>query len=371
MAKPVEAAADPAVKTTEAAPTAASLWQLVRKSVTAWSDDYAPSMGAALAYYTMFSLAPLLLLVISIAGVVFGAEAARGQIVGQLGGLIGQEGATAIQGLLKSASEPAKSTFASIISIVTLIVGATIDFWRAAERPRSHLARARDGEADRDLGHAAHPAAVVRVDRVDRVSCCWCRWWSAPAWRRWAAGGAAWFGDWVIALQIVNQIVSLLFVTALFALMYRILPSVHVAWQDVWRGAVATGVLFTIGKFAISMYLGKAGVQSGFGAAGSIIVLLVWVYYSSQIFLLGAEFTWLYAHNHGSRAHQPAPRPASDVAKREPSPLPALPPAKQPAGLLPEYPTPAGDFATAAAVWVGFGLVRSVLARFQKNKNPA
>jgi membrane protein len=182
----------------------------------------------------------------------------------------------------------------------------------------------------------------------------------------------AWFGGWVIALQIVNQLVSLLFVIALFAMMYRILPSVHVGWNDVWHGAIATGILFTIGKFAIGMYLGKAGVASGFGAAGSIIVLLVWVYYSSQIFLLGAEFTWLYAHNHGTRANQPAPKaPAADVARREPSPLPALPPAREPAGLLPEYPTPARDFATAAAVWVGFGLVRTLLSRFQKNKRAA
>src|ERR1700755_2454896 len=123
MAKPVPAAADPAVKTTESAPTAASLWQLVRKSVTAWSDDYAPSMGAALAYYTLFSLAPLLLLVISIAGLVFGMEAAQGQIVAQLQGLIGHDGAVAIQGLLTGANEPAKSTVASIIGFVTLIIG--------------------------------------------------------------------------------------------------------------------------------------------------------------------------------------------------------------------------------------------------------
>ena len=106
----------------------------------------------------------------------------------------------------------------------------------------------------------------------------------------------------VLHLPVVSTFVSAIFATILFALMYRILPSVHVGWQDVWCGALATGVLFTIGKFAIGMYLGKAGVASGFGAAGSIVALLVWVFYSSQIFLLGAEFTWLYAHNHGSRA---------------------------------------------------------------------
>ena len=112
----------------------------------------------------------------------------------------------------------------------------------------------------------------------------------------------AWFSGWVITLQIMNQLVSLAFVTVLFAIMYRVLPSVHVAWQDVWRGAFVTAVLFTIGKFLIGLYLGKAGVTSGFGAAGSIVVLLVWVFYSAQIFLLGAEFTWLYAHSQGSRS---------------------------------------------------------------------
>jgi len=189
-----------------------------------------------------------------------------------------------------------------------------------------------------------------------------------------AARGTWWgtgFGGWGITLQIVNQIVSLLCVIALFAMMYRILPSVHVGWNDVWHGAVATGILFTISKFAIGMYLGKAGVESGFGAAGSIIVLLVWVYYSSQIFLLGAEFTWIYAHNHGTRAAEPAPKAPTEVARREPSPQPALPPSPQPAGLLPEYPTPARDFATAAAFWVGYGAVRSLVARFQKNKQGA
>jgi membrane protein len=111
-------------------------------------------------------------------------------------------------------------------------------------------------------------------------------------------------GGWVIAWQIVHQVVSLVFVSALFAPMYRILPSVRVGWQDVWHGALVTGGLFTLGQFAIGLYLGTAGVASGFRAAGSVVVLLVWVFYSSQIFLLGAEFTWLYAHHHGSRVQR-------------------------------------------------------------------
>jgi membrane protein len=114
------------------------------------------------------------------------------------------------------------------------------------------------------------------------------------------------------ALQIVNQVVSLVFVTMVFALMYRFLPSVRVAWQDVWHGALVTGVLFTVGKYAIGMYLGKAGVASGFGAAGSIVVLLVWVYFSAQIFLLGAEFTWVYAHQLGSLRARPRTEVSSE-----------------------------------------------------------
>jgi membrane protein len=293
------------------APGRASLWQLVRQSVMAWSEDYASSMGAALAYYTLFSLAPLLLLVISIAGVVFGADAARGQVVTQLAGLIGQEGATAVQGLLKSASEPAASTLASIISIVMLIIGATsilaelqsdLDrIWRAPEMARPSGMRGLLRTRLLSFGLIVSIGFLLLVSLVVSAALAALgSWWGA------------WFGGWVITLQIVNQIVSLLFVVALFALMYRILPSVRVGWQDVMLGAVVTGALFTVGKFAIGMYLGKAGVQSGFGAAGSIVVLLVWVFYSSQIFLLGAEFTWLYSHNHGTHAGEAAsPIPSS------------------------------------------------------------
>lgn len=335
------------------------MWQLARQSVTAWSNDYASSMGAALAYYTLFSLAPLLLLVISVAGIVFGEDAARGQVVAQLGGLVGQEGATAIQGLLKSASEPATSTIASLVSVVTLIIGATSIFaelqsdldriWRAPEvaKPTGIWGLVRTRLLSFGLivsiGFLLLVALVVSAALAAMGT-----WWGS------------WFGRWVVALQIVNQIVSLLFVTVLFALMYRILPSVRVGWTDVWYGAMATAVLFTIGKFAIGMYLGKAGVTSGFGAAGSVVVLLVWVFYSSQILLLGAEFTWLYAHNHGSHAGEPLPQAASPVKKSEPvvaSPIakPAPAPRRLRAG--------AREFATAAMVWVGFGAIRSLLKR--------
>jgi membrane protein len=346
---------------------AMGLWSLLKQSVNAWMEDYASSMGAALAYYTLFSLAPLLLLVISIAGLVFGQEAAQGQIVAQFGGLVGQGGATAIQGLLKSASEPAKSTLASIVSIVTLIVGATSIFaelqsdldriWRAPEVAKPSgiwgLVRTRllSFGLIVSLGFLLLVSLVVSAALAAIGT-----WWGS------------WFGGWAITLQVVNQVVSFAFTTALFALMYRILPSVRVVWQDVWYGAIATSALFTVGKFAIGMYLGKAGVASGFGAAGSIVVMLVWVFYSAQIFLLGAEFTWIYSHSHGSKVNEPMPAGAAPTAKSASKPTAdeerlALPPGRPVVALLPAHQSPARDVATAGFVLIGFGIVRSL---FQK-----
>ena len=277
---------------------------MLKQAGIAWLDDYAASMGAALAYYTIFSLAPLLLLVIAVAGLVFGADAARGHIVEQLDGLIGQEGAVAVQGLLKSASQPGHNVIASIVSVVTLTIGATSVFvelqsdldriWRvpAAAQPSgiAELLRTRL----HSLGLVVSIGFLLLVSLVlSAFLSVLGTWWGS------------WFGDWATVLQLVNEVVSFGMTMALFALMYRILPRVFVGWGDVWIGAAVTALLFTVGKFAIGVYLAKAGVTSGFGAAGSIVVLLVWVYYSSQLFLFGAEFTWVYAHRHGSRAGEP------------------------------------------------------------------
>ena len=310
-----------------------------------------------------FSLAPLLLLVISIAGLVFGAEAAQGQIVGQLGGLVGHEGAIAIQGLLKSASEPARSTLASLISVITLIIGATSIFaelqsdldriWRAPEvaKPAGIWGLLRTRLLSFGLIISIGFLMLISLV-VSAALAAVGTWWGS------------WFGDWTIALQIVNQVVSFAFITVLFAMMYRVLPSVRVDWRDVWYGAFATSVLFALGKLAIGMYIGKAGVTSGFGAAGSIVVLLVWVFYSAQIFLLGAEFTWLYAHSHGSKVNEPIRAGGAPAAKSETAAETlALPPARPAIALLPPHPTPARDFATAGLIWIGFGVVRSLLKK--------
>jgi membrane protein len=274
--------------------------QLVQKTVSAWIDDYAPSMGAALAYYTVFSIAPLLIIVIAVAGMVFDREAVRGEIAAQLAGLIGDEGAIAVQGLVKSASEPTHGTIATVTSVVLLVLGATSVFaelqsaldriWRVPAKEVSGLwallrARLLSFGMILGLGFMLLVSLVV----------------SAAI----AAFGARWgnmLGGEEALLQILNVAVSLGLSTGLFAMIYKVMPSVKIAWRDVWIGACVTAVLFEIGKILVGLYLGKSGVASGFGAAGSLVVMLVWVYYSAQIFLLGAEFTWVYAQERGSHA---------------------------------------------------------------------
>ena len=273
-------------------------WTLVKSAASAWNDDYAPSMGAALSYYTVFSLAPLLLIVISIAGLVFGADAARGAIFGQLQGLMGEDAAKAVEGLLVSVSKPSQGIAATVIGIVVLLVGATTVFgelqdaldriWRAPARKAGGLwglLRARLLSFGMILGIAF----LLMVSLVlGAATAALGKWW----------GGA--FGSWEVLAQIVNVLVGFAFTTGGFAMIYKLMPRVKVRWHDVWIGAAVTALLFTIGRFLIGLYIGKSGVASAFGAAGSLIVVFVWVYYSAQIFLMGAEFTWVYARHFGS-----------------------------------------------------------------------
>jgi membrane protein len=276
-------------------------WPLLKKAVQAWSDDYAPSMGAAIAYYTAFSLAPLLIIVIALAGLVFGQEAARGEIVGQLAGLMGEQSAQTVQSLLTTTNQnQSGSLMASIVGFVTLLVGASSVFgelqsgldriWRApAQEQRSGiiaLFRARL----LSFGMVVAMGFLLLVSLVVGAGLS-----AAGKW------GGSFFPGALVLLQILNVVIGFAVTVALFASAYRILPRVHIAWSDVWIGAAVTALLFNIGKYLIGLYLGRAGVSSQFGAAGSLIIILVWVYYSAQIFLLGAEFTWVYAHRHGSR----------------------------------------------------------------------
>lgn len=276
------------------------LWDLAKAAATSWIDDYAPSMGAALAYYTMFSIAPLLLIVISIAGFVFGTDAARGEIIGQLRSLMGDEGARAIQSLIASVSQPGKSMAASIFGVVLLLIGATTVFaelqddldriWRAPDRDKSGGLWALLRTRLLSFGMILGLAFLLLVSLIASAGLAMLgKWWGS------------FFVGWEVVAHVVNIIVSFALVTGVFALIYKIMPRVQIRWQDVWIGAAVTSLLFAIGKFAIGLYIGKSGVTSGFGAAGSLVAMLVWVYYSAQIFLLGAEFTWTYSNTYGSR----------------------------------------------------------------------
>ena len=274
-------------------------------------------MGAALAYYTLFSIAPLLLIVISIAGLVFGADAARGQIFAELRELMGEDGAAAVQALLQSVNKPAQGVLGTIVGVVLLGIGAISVFgelqnaldriWRAPGRAGSGglwaLVRARLLSFGMVLGigfllilSLVASAAVAALGKF-----------AATAVR--AAG--------LVLAELLNLVVSFALVTVTFAMIYKIIPRVRIGWRDVWIGAAVTALLFAIGKSLIGLYLGRSTFASGFGAAGSLVVLLVWMYYSAQIFLLGAEFTWVYAHVHGSRSNVEAEE-ANETGARAP-----------------------------------------------------
>lgn len=280
------------------------VWSLIKKTFSSWVEDYAQSMGAALAYYTLFSISPLLLIVISIAGLVLGEEAARGEIYGQLHDLMGREGAIAVQSLLESVNKPKKGVISTIVGIAVLLVGATSVFgelqsaldriWRAPGRDKSEGVWALLRSRLLSFGMILGLGFLLMVSLVFHAALSALGKWWGPV-----------FGEWETLAQIVNTVISFAFTTVVFAMIYKFMPRADIHWRDVRIGAAVTALLFTFGKYLIGLYIGKSGVGSGFGAAGSLVVVLVWVYYSAQIFLLGAEFTWVYARSYGSRKGEP------------------------------------------------------------------
>ena len=334
-------------------------WPLIKSAASAWIDDYAPSMGAALSYYTVFSLAPVLLIVISVAGLIFGAEAARGEIFGQLRGLMGTDAAKAIEDILTSVSKPAEGVTATAIGVVLLIIGATTVFgelqdaldriWRAPERDKTGglwgLIRARLLSFGMILGIAF--LLVVSLV-LSAATAALGKWWSGA------------FGSWEVLAQIVNLLVGFAVTTVAFAMIYKFMPRVKIRWHDVLLGAAVTALLFTVGRFLIGLYIGKSGIASGFGAAGSLIIIFVWVYYSAQIFLLGAEFTWVYARTFGSMRAIDAPR-TPDTSGAPPIPLRSedagVPSSGEPVAYVP-VPVP------ARPLWVSVGAGAAFLLAF-------
>jgi membrane protein len=279
-------------------------WVLIRDSVWEWIEDRASRKGAALAFYTVFSLAPILILAIAIAGLFFGKDAARGEIYAQVSDLLGPDGAMALQAMVQNAGRPGAGITATIIGLVTLFVGATT----ALAELKDGLDQIWDVPSERTSGfwyflrkRLLSIGLILSIGFLLLVSLVFSAGLSALA-KRW--GPADTTGA---VLQFVNFVFAFALVTVLFAMIYKILPSVRIAWRDVIVGSVVTALLFSIGKFAIGVYLGNSAIASSYGAAGSVILVLVWVYYSAQIFLLGAEFTKVYAHRYGSRRALPQP----------------------------------------------------------------
>ncbi len=318
--------------------------KLVKTAGSAWVADYAPSMGAALSYYSVFSMAPLLLVVISIAGLLFGEDAVRGEVFGQLQSLLGADAAKAVEAILASVSDkPAQGVLSTVIGIAILLIGATTVFgelqdaldriWRAPVRSRSGglwaLVRARLLSFGMVLGIAfllmvslVMGAAVSALDKL----------WSGA------------FAEWEVLAQTLNMVLGFGLTTGVFAMIYKIMPRVRVQWRDVWVGAIVTALLFTIGRLLIGTYIGKSGIASAFGAAGSLIVVFVWVYYSAQIFLIGAEFTWVYAKTFGSMRHL-----ADDEVPKTPALIPTTNSSTVEASATPERAADdAADHAPAA-----------------------
>lgn len=278
--------------------TRRAIWRLFQETFKEWNEDKASRLAAALAYYTVFSIAPLLIIVIAIAGAVFGEEAARGEIFRQIKGLVGTDGAIFIETAIKNANKPQTGTIASIISILLLLLGATGLFtelqdslntiWEVKPKPgRGFINIIRQ----RFLSFAM----VLGIGFLLLVSLVISAVLSALV---------TYFSNLLPGVDFLWQLVSFLLsfaiTTVLFALIFKVLPDVKITWSDVAIGAIITSVLFSIGRFLLGQYLGNSSFGSAYGAAGSLVVILAWVYYAAQILFFGAEFTQVYARRYGS-----------------------------------------------------------------------
>jgi membrane protein len=279
--------------------------RLFQRAASDFQEDGAPRLGAALSYYSLFSLAPLLIVVIAVAGLVFGQDAAQGRIVAELASLLGESGARAVEDLIENSRKVETGVLATAVGVVTLLLGATGAFaelkaalnvvWDVPSPPGGLMGLVR--------GRLAAFALVLAVGFLLLVSL--------------VVSAAISATDTILArvvskpealLQALNTALSLAVITVLFALIFKFLPDTHVSWRDVWIGAGVTSALFTLGKLLIGLYLGRSGLGSTYGAAASVVVLMVWVYYAAQVFFFGAELTQAYAFSHGSRqTREPAP----------------------------------------------------------------
>lgn len=299
---------------------------LLKLSYQGWKEDRASRLSAALAYYTIFSMAPMLIIVIAITSLLWDAGVVRQQILNQIQGLVGTDGSDFIAGLITNTGTQAQGIFATVIGIVTLFFGALGVFnelhnslniiWdMEEEKPKGFLQTVKKVIIDRLLSFTM----ILGIGFLLLVSLVISTGLSAI---QETIGNIFPFSE--LILQIINLVISIGVITILFALMFKFLPDAEIAWRDVWLGAFVTAILFSIGKTAIGVYLGNSSVGSSFGAAGSLILLLLWIYYSAQIFFFGAEFTQVYANHYGSKivpegdenAAQPEGAGARDLGKQ-------------------------------------------------------
>jgi membrane protein len=275
---------------------------LFRETFSEWSDDNAQRLGASLAFYTLLSLAPLLVIVIGVAAFVFGRDAVRGQLVWQVQTLVGRNAAQAVQALVQGAQKPATGIIPAILSLLTLFFGASSvvmdlydalnTIWHVPASDTSGIVGSFWSFAkDRFFAFALVLSAGVLL-------------LASLLWSTWIALMGKLFGSFLVIpeflLHLANFVVSFLAITFVFGAIYKIVPRVHLTWSDVLVGASVTSLVFTIGKQLIALYLGKETFESTYGAAASLVMLLVWVFYSAQLFFLGAEFTKIYTKRVGS-----------------------------------------------------------------------
>lgn len=279
--------------------SARNAWSLLRQTFTEWNEDKVPRLGAALAFYTALSMAPLLVLSLRIAAYFFDDEAARGELVHQLRGLMGTQGAEAVQEMIARGNEPTNGAIATVLGVATLLFGASGLFgqlqdslntiWEVQPKPRRGIlgfVRDRFLSFSMVLGIAFLLLVSLALSAVITLMGSTLGTLS-ESWQ--------WIG------HVSDFVVSWALITVLFAMMFKLLPDVEMAWRDVWLGAVLTALMFMVGKLAIGFYLGHSAMASAYGVAGSFVVLLVWIYYAAQIFFFGAEFTQVYANRYGSR----------------------------------------------------------------------
>jgi membrane protein len=271
---------------------------MLTRSLVAWVDHRASSKGAALAFYTLFSITPILILAIAGAGYFFGADAAQGEILAQIKGLVGQNGALAIQGLLASARDPSAGLLATVLASVLLLIGTTsvfvelkgsLDELWGIPAPKGMAIVVFMRTQLHAFGLVLVLAFLLLVSLVLSAALALLERHATGLW-----------STTLGPLAFLSSLIAFAVIACLFAVIYRVLPYARLSWSDVWIGAVLTAVLFGLGKYLIGFYLGNSEIASSFGAAGSLVALLLWVYYSAQIFFLGAEITRQYAFEFGS-----------------------------------------------------------------------